>query len=228
MNAISLAVALAALIETGHDPFVAARELPIGPTSRVWVTGASNIRRFTCRAGELDGALHLRGIATRGPRLSGLNTTAAPSLSVVVARLECGNGAMSKHLRETLRAPEHPVITFRLTSYDVDLTGVTPDTRIVGEVTVAGITRTAVVNAAVVPDSLGHLRVRGSYVMRMSDFGLEPPRRFGGLLRVRDRVVVHFDVLPGDHDGDDDVFAALTIATEQANSNSGAYHVARD
>jgi len=28
----------------------------------------------------------------------------------------------------------------------------------------------------------------------ITDFGVAPPRRFAGLLRVRDRVTVHFDV----------------------------------
>ena len=46
---------------------------PIRPESRVWVTGASNIRRFTCNARELSGALDLHGRATRGEVLVGDN-----------------------------------------------------------------------------------------------------------------------------------------------------------
>ena len=192
-------LAFASIVGAGRDLPAGGPGTPIGPTSRVWITGASNIRRFTCRARQVDGTLSLRGTATRGPHLSGQNVAGEPSLSIAVDRLECGIGAMTRHLRETLRSNAHPVITFRLTAYDLDVTGPLPVARITGEVTVAGVTRAAIVDAGVVADSLGQLRVRGTHVVRLSDFGLEPPRRFGGLLRVRDRVTVHFDVEPGPH-----------------------------
>ena len=38
------------------------------------------------------------------------------------------------------------------------------------------------------------LHVLGAYVVRMTDFGVTPPRRFGGLLKARDRITVHFDI----------------------------------
>ena len=200
MNGIWRSLAFAALMGADRDPSAGGPGTPIGPTSRVWITGASNIRRFTCRAGQLGGTLSLHGIATRGPVLSGQNVASEPSLTVAVDRLECGIGAMNQHLRETLRGAEHSVITFRLTSYEVDVTSDTPVARLKGEVSVAGVTRDVAVNAILTADSLGAIRVRGMYVVRMTDFGLEPPRRFGGLLRVRDRITVYFDVAPG-HDG---------------------------
>jgi hypothetical protein len=36
----------------------------------------------------------------------------------------------------------------------------------------------------------------GTHVVRMADFGVEPRRRFGGLLEVRDRIAIHFDIVP--------------------------------
>lgn len=197
MIGIWTAFAIASIVGGSHDLLAGDPGTPIGPTSRVWITGASNIRQFTCRARQVDGTLSLRGIATRGPRLSGQNVATEPSLSVAVAHLECNNAAMTRHLRETLGATAHPVITFRLSTYDLDLTHPTPVARIMGEVTVAGVTRAAVLDADVVADSLGYLRVRGTHVVRMSEFGLQPPRRFGGLLRVRDDIAVHFDIVPG-------------------------------
>ena len=50
---------------------------PIRPESRVWFTGASNIRHFTCRARQLSGGLELRGIATRRMVLTGENASIA-------------------------------------------------------------------------------------------------------------------------------------------------------
>jgi YceI-like protein len=167
---------------------------PIRPESRVWVTGASNIRRFTCNARELSGALDLQGLTTRGDVLLGDNDLGTPSLIVTVAKLDCGIGIMNRHLHEALQGARQPTIEFRLTTYEVDLTAPVPVARIAGVVTIAGVQRTVAATATVHADTLGAIHVRGSYDVRPTDFGVVPPRRFAGLLRVRDRATVHFDV----------------------------------
>lgn len=167
---------------------------PIRPESRVWISGASNIRHFTCKARALSGAIALRGVAADAPVLAGQNVSSSPSLSVTVDRLDCGIGLMNHHLRDALRGALHPRIDFRLTTYEVDLNTPTPVARLAGLVTIAGVQRPVAATATVRADSLGVLHVRGSYDVRPTEFGVAPPRRFGGLLRVRDRITVHFDV----------------------------------
>jgi hypothetical protein len=98
---------------------------PIRPESRIWFTGASNIRHFTCRARQLSGGLELRGIATRRMVLTGENASVQPSVSVTVDKLDCGIGVMNRHLHEALQGARHATIDFRLTTYEIDLT--TPD-----------------------------------------------------------------------------------------------------
>jgi len=191
MRLIFLIFALAAPTHTG---VASPPGVPIRPESRVWITGASNIRRFTCKARHLSGALDLRGVATTSPLLTGENTAAAPSISVTVGKLDCGIGIMSRHLHETLNGAKHPSIDFRLTTYEVDLTAASPVARLAGFVTIAGVQRPVAMSAAVRADTLGMAHVRGTYVVRPTEFGVAPPRRFGGLLRVRDRVTVHFDI----------------------------------
>jgi YceI-like protein len=180
----------------GRSPHVRdlASATPIRPESRVWISGASNIRRFTCRARRLSGAIDLRGVTTASPVLTGENASTAPSISVTVEQLDCGIGVMSRHLHETLRAAKHSHIDFRLATYEVDLRAATPVARIAGFVTIAGVRRPVATTAAVRADSLGVLHVMGAYVVRPTEFGVAPPRRFGGLLRVRDRATVHFDI----------------------------------
>ena len=173
---------------------------PIRPESRVWITGASNLRRFTCRARDVEGSLLLRANATRSVVMSGENVSTEPSLRIAVDRVDCGIDAMNRHLRDGLHGAEFPVIDFRLATYEVDLASATPVARIIGQVTIGGVQRPVAVTASVRADSLGTMRVRGTYVLQMRDFGVAPPRRFGGLLRVRDQVTVHFDVAP-DADG---------------------------
>jgi hypothetical protein len=160
----------------------------------VWISGSSNIRHFTCRAKRLSGAIDLRGSPVASEVLAGANLSSQPSLNVAVGELDCGIGVMSRHLHETLRGAEHPTIEFRLWTYEVDLRSPTPTARISGLVTIAGTQRPVTTTAAVRADTLGILHIAGSYAVRPTDFGVQPPRRFAGLLRVRDRITVHFDV----------------------------------
>lgn len=210
-------VVLAALAAPRREARAFASESPIRPESRVWITGASNIRRFTCRAKTIAGAIDLRGATTSGPSLTGANVSRNASLSVTVDRIDCGIGIMSRHLHETLRGDRHPVIEFRLATYEVDLNAAAPTAGITGVVTIAGIQRPVTATAAVRSDTLGRLHVVGTYTARPSDFGVRPPRRFGGLLRVRDRIVVHFDVALDADGGTIDDIACSLLSTRAPN-----------
>jgi len=193
------------------------------PTSRLWITGGSNIRRFTCRARDIAGAIDLRARQTRNGIIDGDNLASSPSLLVAINTVDCGIDAMNHHLRETLRSEQFPIIEFRLTTYEVDLSARTAIARLTGSMTIHGVTRPVETIAAVRADSLGSLHVIGTHAVRMSDFGVRPPRRFGGLLRMKDRVTVHFDVTPQRTDAVDAIRCALT-PHHSTEPNHGATH----
>lgn len=178
---------------------------PVQPKGRLWITGASNIRPFTCHARTFSGTVKLRANATRRPLLSGENVSNAVSISVRVAELDCGNWKINHDLRKVLRASAHERIEFHLDSYDVQVNAPTPTARIAGRLRITGTERPVVVAATVECDTLGSMHVRGTHVVRMTAFGVEPPRRFGGLLRVRDSLAIHFDIVPSPIAGAADV-----------------------
>jgi hypothetical protein len=66
------------------------------------------------------------------------------------------------------------------------------------------------------------MHVWGTYVVRLQEFGVEPPRRFGGLLRVRDRVTVHFDVVPEPEGGAIGAFTVPLPSPAQTVSQAGS------
>jgi polyisoprenoid-binding protein YceI len=192
MNIIMLA-AVWAMAPVGRVPISPTDS--VQPDSRVWITGSSTIRRFTCRAKTVSGHVALRAEATRETILAGRNAADAPSLTVPFAQLDCGIGAMNRHLREAVQAVRYPNVSFRLDRYAATVAGEVPTVHLVGSLAIAGVERPIVLDARLAADTLGVMHVRGVYVVQLTDFGIEPPRRFGGLLTVRNRVAVHFDVV---------------------------------
>ena len=169
--------------------------LPIGAESRVWFTGASNLRGFTCRARELRGSIDLLPGAGAAGLLAGEKTARSATLSIPVTGLHCGIGAQTRHLHETLEADSAPTIDFHLTDYELAAGDTAAMVRMSGSLRIAGVEAPVVVDGVLARDSAGVLRARGTHEVRVTDFGVQPPRRFLGLLRVRDRVTVHFDVV---------------------------------
>ena len=210
MRRVWRALVSVTLVVPAHRAFAVDRDSVTAPSSRVWITGASNIRRFTCRARDIAGTIDLQARETRDGIIGGDNVAGTPSLLIAVNGVDCGIGKMTQHLRETLHGPRFPAIEFRLATYEVDLSARTAIARLTGSTTIHGVTRPVETVGEVRADSLGEVHVIGTYVIRMSDFGVQPPRRFGGLLRVKDRVTVHFDVTPQRTDAVD----AIRCATE--------------
>lgn len=176
------------------------RPIPVDSTPpsdvdvKLWVTGSSNVRRFRCRATEANlqvdrtagtGAQDLLGAGERAPWAV---------LRVPSSGLDCGIALMNQHLREALHADEAPVITFRLVRV-ARVRGDSPDSaafRLVGSLHLAGRERPVEIVARTVRDASGRTVLEGSHDLDVREFGIEPPRRFLGLLRVRNRVTIHY------------------------------------
>lgn len=201
MHITILAIALGSLAAPLGGAGTSALARPVGdpvtPESRIWITGSSNVSGFSCQAKGVTGTVDLRANVTRGSVLSGQNVSDAPSLRVPVSGLDCGPEARNREMRHALRADAYEAIEFHLDSYDVYPAGPRRTARIAGRLRIAGAERAIVVTAAAEADTLGRLHVRGAHAVRMTDFGVQPPRRFAGLLQVHDQIVVHFDIVPG-------------------------------
>jgi hypothetical protein len=158
---------------------------------KLWVTGSSNVRRFRCQA--TDVGLHVHR-TPGGPLLDLDDRTPYAVLHVPAAGLDCGIALMNQHLRESLHAEAAPVITFRLLRV-TRASGRSADSatfHLIGSLHLAGRERAVEIAARHVRDASGRTVIEGDHDIDVRDFGIDPPRRFGGLLRVRSRVTVHY------------------------------------
>jgi polyisoprenoid-binding protein YceI len=127
-------------------------------------------------------------------RDDGLTAVRTAELQVPVRSIDCGIGMQNRHLFETLGATAHPEIFFALNGYSVDRSANIPRVRIQGRLRIAGVERDVILYGIVFRDPGGDWVLRGERPINVRDFGVKPPRRFFGLLRVRDEITVHFDV----------------------------------
>ncbi len=161
---------------------------------KIWVTGSSNIRGFTCRAGQVYVNAEAAPEDFDRTKNDGLPAIRSGALQVPVHSLDCGIGLQNAHLFETLGATEHPAISFSLSDYVIDRGESVSTVRMQGLLRIAGKERSMVLHGTVSRDAAGQLILRGQREIDMRDFGITPPRRFLGLLRVRNEVTVHFEV----------------------------------
>lgn len=173
----------------------AAVPFQLQPESRLWVEGTSTVRSFRCESGDLRGTITPAAGATSLAIADLESSIQSASIVTPVATLECGNGTMNGHMRRALKAQQHPAITFDLSSHRV--AGASPQGTVtmMGRLTIAGQERPVTIEAVATEEPGGRLRVRGSKQLTMTEFGVTPPSLMLGTMKVRDNVVVHFDVL---------------------------------
>jgi hypothetical protein len=167
---------------------------PAPSPDRVWFTGASNIRNFTCTSREVYVSSEAAPEDFERTRADGVPAVRNAALEVAVRSLDCGIGLQNSHLFETLKATDNPSITFALGRYVVEKPGPVPGIRFNGSLRIAGVERQVVLHGNVIRDRNGVLMLAGQREIDVTDFGVVPPKRFHGLLRVRKEVTVHFSV----------------------------------
>ena len=167
---------------------------PVASTDMVWFTGASNFRSFSCSSSQVALSAEAALDEFDRTKADGMPAVRSAALAIPIRSLDCGISKMNDDLFATLGGAANPTISFRLSEYAVMKPGSPGAVRMNGLLRLAGREKQVVVYGMVVRDGNGQLRLRGEQHVDVRDFGVTPPRRFFGLVRVRPEVDVHFDV----------------------------------
>lgn len=160
--------------------------------SEVWVEGTSTLHDWRVEGGEIDGTITVR------PELLGEAgedgaIEAAASVRIPVKGLESGKSKMNELMYRALEAEEHPFITYRLDEFE-RLGRQDGAVRFAakGRLTVAGETRPSTLRGTVTVLDDGDLSVEAATTLRMTDFGIEPPKAMLGTIKTGDEIQVGF------------------------------------
>lgn len=167
-------------------------QLTLKAGSRLWFDGTSTVRDWSCKAPQFDAAIDAESGATAAV-LAGQKAVKTVTLTFPVAQLDCENRTMNGHMMKALNSDRHQTIRFSLTGYELaTATAVTGSLQ--GTLLLNGQTRPITVPVTFVAAD-GALRVTGSYPLKMTDWGVEPPKLMMGALKVGETVTVQFDLL---------------------------------
>lgn len=197
----TLFIALGALVLMGNvasaQDKAATLRLPVRADSKLWLEGSSNVRDWTCKATAMEALIAIdansvdsRDDAAVSKSLRGVDVI------VPVRMLKCGDRHMEANMYSALKAPKPPEMSYIIADFEItpSLSGDGLSVQATGKMSVAGVERP--VNMTVKTERLpdGTRRARGTVPIRMTDFGITPPRPWFGVLRTADEVRVQFEI----------------------------------
>jgi hypothetical protein len=171
--------------------------LPVRADSKLWLEGSSNIRDWTCKATAMEAliAIDANSVDSRDDDAVAKSLRGVDVI-VPVRMLKCGDRHMEANMYNALKAPKPPEMSYIIADFEITpLLGNDGLTvQATGKMSVAGAERpvSMTVKTERLPD--GTRRARGTVPIRMTDFGIAPPRPWFGVLRTADEVRVQFEI----------------------------------
>jgi hypothetical protein len=170
------------------NPYHAAKQWKILPSSYIQINGKSNVNTFGCKAiGQFkttplawlpqnNGQLQLKG-----------------SIVLAVNALDCNHKILNQDLRKTLKADTHPLLNIQFLNLErvPDIEGGVDYISGKVQIELAGTKKTVDIRYTISPTANG-LKLEGSRAFCFQDFQLSPPQKVGGLIKVKDQFDVSF------------------------------------
>ncbi|MDG1572751.1 hypothetical protein OZ410_10525 [Robiginitalea sp. M366] len=159
------------------------------PESRVVIHGTSNLTGFSCSymPEKIATALPVRYSETESRYVF-----EHARLKLRNDCFDCGGRMINRDFREMLLTEDYPHVQLDLRYVDADAAGSGQVRAGIG-VTLAGKTRTY--DIILKCDQTDQWCISGELPMKLSDFGLEPPRKVLGMIRVDDQIRVNLNIL---------------------------------
>jgi hypothetical protein len=167
------------------------------PESVLVLDGTSNVRSFSCECAEYTkrGDLAILEKSTTTMSLHGAE------LQLRVRSFDCGHKGINKDMAEALGAEQHPYIQIALREADLAnglqmINAKQPlPMRVKTAITIAGATRHIELDVVMTQTGTDTYRLVSKKTVCMSDFGVEPPTPFFGLIVVHDAISIRFDLV---------------------------------
>jgi len=170
------------------------------PSSKLWLTGDSTLHPYASTATAMDLVLEASSEKPNA-QISKLildRKVSKLELTIPVKGLKSGEKGLDKNMYAALKADKNPDILFRMSGYEASVSTASAQggiaVRVKGTLTITGTSRDVELEALAKETPEG-IHLAGGKALNMSDFGVKPPKLFFGALKVKDAVVIHYDLL---------------------------------
>jgi hypothetical protein len=174
-----------------------AASLGVNPESRLWLEGDSTLHPFTSQSSQLTVMSELApGPGAPIPAILDKQALKRFEFSLPVDTLKSKEKTLDKNMYKALKAEKCPTIDFHMSKYEVKPASGGGNERPVqatGTLKIACEEKLVTLDAILQPDA-ENLRVKGEYTLKMTDYGVKPPTMALGTIRVKDKVVIHYDL----------------------------------
>jgi polyisoprenoid-binding protein YceI len=198
MRHMSRTIGLALVVAAASAGAQATARVSVGPTSKLWIEGTSNVHDWKCDATAIDAAIDIDAavaqLSTGAPTLLRKVTVKVP-----VKSLKCGHGKMDDNLSKALKADGNSDINYVMTTFEAT-PGENADDftlHMVGTLAIAGVQNAVTMNVAATRLPNGTIKVSGVLPVKMTAFGVKPPTAVFGTIKAGDEVKVRFEMSIG-------------------------------
>jgi hypothetical protein len=176
----------------GDAPLV--HRLIVQPASKLAIEGKTNINSFSCAIVQYSGTdtlvLHEGGKNVRPVFVKG-------SVGLDASTFDCGMAIMTSDFRKTIRSNQYPSIVIDFISFErtPSYTQKVETFKGVLKISLAGITKLFEVDCSIEATSDGLIHLKGTRAFTFGDFGLTPPSRMMGTIKVQEDLRVKFHLV---------------------------------
>jgi hypothetical protein len=155
------------------------------------IAGSTNINKFCCQVTEYAGPDTLmtvrEGAKATGVSLQGL-------LRIDIKDFDCRNRIMTSEFKHTLKYQQYPQLIIHFLSLERLPSAGQDNEAVKGwvEVELAGACKKFEISYTSCKSGGNDFELIGVRTFGFTDFGLRPPRKMGGLVRVNDQLDVQF------------------------------------
>jgi hypothetical protein len=168
--------------------------LVVQPTSSVIINGKTNVNSFQCAINKYSGVDTLV-LRQESPGVKPFFTQGAVSLAA--ATFDCGMNIMTKDFLKTINATKYPNIVIEFISFEKLPRYQPKEERFKTnmKISLASIDRNFEVTCSITKDEAGYVHLKGGKDFNFSDFGLKPPSRMAGAVKVKEKIEVNFHLI---------------------------------
>ncbi len=154
------------------------------------IKGESNVNNFTCSVDRYFSADNLILFNNYGKKYTFSNNR----IVFDTRQFDCGKPLMTRDFQQTLRANENPEIIISFISLNRLPCDSCREDFVDGvvRITMAGVTKESVITFSIKPSPDGTKILRGVHDFRFTDFQLDPPSKFMGMVQVKNQLTVTF------------------------------------